>query len=267
MAVDRSVGGPVDVTLWWADLTMADAALEASLPEPERARLDEVAAGADRARRMVGAALLQHAVREHRRESTGASGAGAGAADEAGAGAGAAAGAAAGAGAGAETGAVGAADSTPVQEPCDTSVGGQTDVSHRSRTGMPAPTGEVLHDEVVVDRTCEECGAQHGRPVVAGGPHVSVAHAGVLVVVATCAHAPVGVDVERVARFDGSTGRAREWVVHEARVKAGLVDATEPAGGTGDSGSVMVVEAPMDGYMAALAATGRPAVASRRFQA
>lgn len=168
------------MTVWWADLTAADAALEAGLPARERARLDELTTGADRARRAVGAALLQEAVRAHRAASE----------------------------------------------------------------DREAP--EAL---VAVDRTCERCGAQHGRPVVAGGPHVSVAHAGVLVVVATCADAPVGVDVERAARFDHDVARARDWVAHEARVKAG-------AEGSGAEDPVVELGAPLPGYVAALAVTG-----------
>lgn len=165
------VAGP-DVHLWWVDLTAADAALEATLPPSERARLEGLD-GAARARRMVGAALLRQAVRAHRGEEA----------------------------------------------------------------------------EVAVDRTCEECGAQHGRPVVAGGPHVSVAHAGVLVVVATCGTAPVGVDVERVSRFSGEqepAAAAAKWVAHEARLKAGVTE------GDGVEPSMLVLEPPLVGYTGAL---------------
>ncbi|AXH96561.1 hypothetical protein DV701_10895 [Ornithinimicrobium avium] len=172
----------MDVHLWWADLTCADAAMEAELPAPERARLERLT-GAERARRAVGAALLQHAVQ-----------------------------------------------------------------AHRARSGP-----------VVVDRTCEGCGAQHGRPVVEGGPHVSVAHAGVLVVVATCQDSPVGIDVERVSRFEGAADArqdagsgdltaevlaAQAWVGDEARLKAGT------------AGAVLPVDAPLRGYAAALCVAG-----------
>ncbi|RIK17416.1 MAG: hypothetical protein DCC50_01825 [Acidobacteria bacterium] len=170
------VAGP-DVHLWWADLTAADAALEATLPPSERARLEGLD-GAARARRMVGAALLRQAVRAHRGEEA----------------------------------------------------------------------------EVAVDRTCEECGAQHGRPVVAGGPHVSVAHAGVLVVVATCGTAPVGVDVERVSRFSGEqepAAAAAAWVAHEARLKAGEGDGVA-SGSDAPEPPVLSLEPPLPGYAAAL---------------
>lgn len=147
------------VDVWWADLTQADVSLLRSLPATERQRVAEPARPADRGRRLVAAALLQHAV------------------------------------------------------------------------GRP----------VEVDRTCAGCGRQHGRPVVAGGPHLSVAHAGVLVVVATCATAPLGVDVERVDRFGGAVEQALAWAREEAAVKAG-------AGGGGRTD----LAAPLPGYVAAL---------------
>lgn len=179
------------ITVWWADLTSADVGLEASLPPAERERLQGLS-GADRARRAVGAALLRHAVSEHR--------AGAGGDD-------------------------------------------------------PGERGT----DIVVDRTCAGCGAQHGRPLVAGGPHVSVAHAGVLVVVSTCAGVEVGVDVERETRFDDAR-EATAWVAREARLKAGLTGDDEGPGG------VVPLEPPLPGYVAAVVARSEevPAVAVRR---
>jgi 4'-phosphopantetheinyl transferase len=53
---------------------------------------------------------------------------------------------------------------------------------------------------IAVDRNCDQCGRQHGRPRLAQAPglHVSVTHSGTIVAVAlTCAGA-VGVDVEAV---------------------------------------------------------------------
>lgn len=183
------------VAVWWADLTAADLTLEASLPGAERARLDGLT-GADRARRAVGAALLQRAVRAHRGEVD-----------------------------------PGAAD-------------------------------------IVIDHTCDECGRQHGRPVVEGGPFVSVAHAGVLVLVATCGMSPVGVDVEREARFEGDAqaaqavpgaNAAQAWVRREARLKAGVQE-DRPDDARKDRPTdaptdvhLLPLETPLPGYVAAVA--------------
>jgi 4'-phosphopantetheinyl transferase len=52
-----------------------------------------------------------------------------------------------------------------------------------------------------VVRTCHQCGGPHGRPLVPGsGLHVSVAHAGAHVAVATTTAGPVGIDIERTDR-------------------------------------------------------------------
>jgi len=50
---------------------------------------------------------------------------------------------------------------------------------------------------LVFDRTCR-CGAQHGKPVLPGGPGFSLTHAGDLVGVAVHPAGPVGLDVEQV---------------------------------------------------------------------
>lgn len=205
------------VHVWWAELTAADAALRDRLPEAERARTLEPLPPADEGRRLVAAALLQHAVAEHR---------------------------AMGRGSAAGARAVRAAGARAV------------------RAAAP----------LEVDRACSACGAQHGRPVVEGGPHLSVAHAGLLVVVATCDVGPVGVDVERVARFDDNDpdagpdlaatalATARRWVEHEALLKAGshgpgaLGDPGPSGGGSRARASLVPLTPPRPGYVAAIAA-------------
>lgn len=56
---------------------------------------------------------------------------------------------------------------------------------------------------VVLDATCDDCGEQHGRPVVPGAAFaLSIAHSGERVVVALARGAAVGVDVEEVRTPD-----------------------------------------------------------------
>lgn len=65
--------------------------------------------------------------------------------------------------------------------------------------GVPAAQLEI-------DRTCPECGGQHGKPRLPTVPdvHFSVSHSGGCVAVAVLRGSPVGVDVEEVGRFDAS---------------------------------------------------------------
>lgn len=115
--------------------------------------------------------------------------------------------------------------------------------------------------DVVVDRTCAECGGPHGAPRIlrpgASGPWASVSHSGLLVVVALNPQGPVGVDVQRIADLtDPAMGP--DWVRREALFKAGAATpepaspdmgpAEPPAGGTARE-----LKAPLDGYVAALA--------------
>lgn len=63
-------------------------------------------------------------------------------------------------------------------------------------TGMPP-------DRVTVDRTCQQCGEQHGRPLLPEtGLHASVTHSGNVVGLALTGAAPVGLDVERISDVD-----------------------------------------------------------------
>ena len=58
-------------------------------------------------------------------------------------------------------------------------------------------------DDVVLERTCERCGANHGRPRIAGDTaYVSISHAADIVAVAVTAIGPVGVDVESIRAVD-----------------------------------------------------------------
>lgn len=52
--------------------------------------------------------------------------------------------------------------------------------------------------DVRVDRSCPDCGKDHGRPKVAHGPTLSVSHSGRCVVVAAADAVGVGVDIEQV---------------------------------------------------------------------
>jgi 4'-phosphopantetheinyl transferase len=58
--------------------------------------------------------------------------------------------------------------------------------------------------QLEIDRTCPECGGQHGKPRLPTAPdvHFSVSHSGGCVAVAVLRGSPVGVDVEEVGRFD-----------------------------------------------------------------
>ncbi|GAA4288200.1 hypothetical protein [Georgenia daeguensis] len=118
--------------------------------------------------------------------------------------------------------------------------------------------------QVVVDRTCTECGAPHGAPrIVRPGtavPWVSVSHSGLLVVVALSGHGPVGVDVQRESDLPGPDA-GRDWVRREAAFKATTTarrDGHAAARWTADAVAAATVDLrpPLAGYAAALAMLG-----------
>lgn len=74
--------------------------------------------------------------------------------------------------------------------------------------------------QVPLERTCERCGAPHGRPRVAGA-HVSIAHSGGTALVAV-SDAPVGADLEPLGRavpIDSGAADLPDWVRKEAVLK------------------------------------------------
>jgi len=73
--------------------------------------------------------------------------------------------------------------------------------------GRSAPRAAARGLEI--RRTCVVCGAPHGKPEVGHGLHVSVSHAGALVVVVATRLASVGVDIEPMTRSDQARAAAR----------------------------------------------------------
>src|SRR5580700_11461054 len=114
-----------------------------------------------------------------------------------------------------------------------------------AKTALARYTG-LSPADVRFDRTCDQCGEPHGKPVIEGGViegvaiEHSVAHSGDLVAVAV-ARTPVGVDVEQL------DGRAR------------------PLGGDGDTQALARLVL-ADDEQAALAAV-RPSARTREFLA
>ena len=75
--------------------------------------------------------------------------------------------------------------------------------------GVPGP-------DLVIDRTCPECGEQHGKPSLAAPPpYFSVSRSGRTFVMAV-ATSPVGVDIERLRRMDFAGIAAKEFSPAEA---------------------------------------------------
>lgn len=113
---------------------------------------------------------------------------------------------------------------------------------------------------VRVGRTCETCGEQHGAPRILHpeAPFASVSHSGLLVAVAL-AHAPLGIDVQRLAELPAGV-EACPWVRAEAAAKARGVAAAAGAP-TPEPLASHALEPPLAGYAAALAlpqAAGAP---------
>ena len=139
--------------------------------------------------------------------------------------------------------------------------------------------------QLVVDRTCRGCGAQHGKPRLPEHPEfdVSVAHAGDQVAVALAHGARIGVDVERIrdveveelARSAFAPGEAAAlaalpaaervaaffalWTRKESIVKALGVGITEDFAGVSAAGTGAALHdlACAAGYVATLAVLGR----------
>ncbi|WP_225993511.1 4'-phosphopantetheinyl transferase family protein [Actinomadura rudentiformis] len=88
-------------------------------------------------------------------------------------------------------------------------------------------------EHVPVDRACDDCGKPHGRPVIEGGPHVSVSHSGDRVAVAISPYGPLGVDVEE-------TGRATESIAGHLLAPAEKADAETGTGAAGMSPEALV---------------------------
>lgn len=119
----------------------------------------------------------------------------------------------------------------------------------------------VAPEQVLVDRTCGECGRPHGAPrVVATGaaPWVSVSHSGLLVAVALSPRGPVGIDVQRAADLPAA-GSVRDWVRRESVSKA-LGGSSTGGRETGERSAVTVeLTPPLPGYAAALTTIGQRA--------
>jgi 4'-phosphopantetheinyl transferase len=113
-------------------------------------------------------------------------------------------------------------------------------------------------EKLAIDRTCQVCGQQHGKPELPGsGLHASVAHSGELVGVAITDIAPLGLDVESSSGRDEAD--LRHWTLTEAALKAtgeGLrnwPNQPEP-----DPGLWHRDLAAAPGYVASLAGLGEP---------
>jgi 4'-phosphopantetheinyl transferase len=87
------------------------------------------------------------------------------------------------------------------------------------RLVLAAPVGTPAA-ALAFDRTCR-CGAQHGKPVLPGGPGFSLTHAGDLVGVAVHPGGAVGLDVEQVREL----GDLPAMVAHVCSPEESVADA------------------------------------------
>lgn len=150
-------------------------------------------------------------------------------------------------------------------------------VAARWLTGADTPDDEAARAVRVV-RTCAECGRPHGKPSVGADLHISVSHAGAVVVVAVSRMAAVGVDIEplsraaeasaalRAARTPNASGldpygldALRTWTRAEAVAKAtGTGLAVRPTGDAAAPPSCTYVDLDRPaGYVGALAVLTR----------
>jgi 4'-phosphopantetheinyl transferase len=110
-------------------------------------------------------------------------------------------------------------------------------------------------ERVPLSRDCPDCGKPHGRPVVAGGPRLSVSHSGDRVAVAFSAAGPVGVDVEAFRPLE-------EGIERHVLAPAESAESAEASGGSGgfDAGNLLaywtrkeaIVKATGDGLRASM---------------
>lgn len=149
-------------------------------------------------------------------------------------------------------------------------------VAARWLTGSDAP-GDDAARAIQVLRRCAECGGPHGKPSVGAGLHISVSHAGAVVVLAVTRIAAVGVDIEpasrtaeatsalRAARTSSASGldpfgpdALRTWTRAEATAKATGTGLVRPSGDAAAPPFCTIIDLDRPaGYVGALAVLTR----------